>query len=94
MAYNRWIWVEDTATGHRYDVDHRRVAHLVAASAVQVVHGYPPNEGPNVHPRRPKHTAVLADLIPPVSQPIPLPVVTHKPGNPRRSRPVSKENDQ
>lgn len=59
MAHRRWIWVEDTTTGHRYDVDHRRVDQLVQRNAVRIVEGYPANEGPDARPRPAKHATGL-----------------------------------
>ncbi|MDG4792014.1 hypothetical protein O7626_40070 [Micromonospora sp. WMMD1102] len=59
MAHRRWIWVEDTTTGHRFDVDHRQVDRLVQEGSVVLVEGYPVNEGPNAQPRRPKHATGL-----------------------------------
>lgn len=55
MAFRRWIWVEDTQTKHRFDVDERQVDRLVAEGSVRIVEGYPVNEGPNVGPRQAKH---------------------------------------
>lgn len=59
MAHRRWIWVEDTQTKHRFDVDHRQVDRLVQEGAVEVVEGYPINEGANVQPRTAKHATGL-----------------------------------
>jgi hypothetical protein len=59
VAHRRWIWVEDTTTGHRYDVDYRRVDRLVQKDAVRIVESYPVNEGVNAHPRPAKHATGL-----------------------------------
>lgn len=61
MAFRSWIWVKDTSTGHRYDVDYRQLDRLVKKGAVEVVKDYPTNEGQNVAPRPAKHRDDLGD---------------------------------
>lgn len=60
MAWRKWIWVRDKATGHHMDVDHRRVPALVRADAVEVIEDYPVNEGNDVGPRPAKQRVELA----------------------------------
>lgn len=62
MAFRRWIWVEDTSTGHRMDLDERSLARLLVEGAVRVVEGYPVNEGTDARPRPMKPFLDLADV--------------------------------
>lgn len=59
MAFRRWIWVEDTKTGHRFDVDARQLDRMVRTGAVKPVPDYPVNEGQNVSPRPDKPNVTL-----------------------------------
>ena len=51
MAWRKWVWCRDLATGHHIDVDGARVKDLVKAGAVEVIEGYAANEGPDARPR-------------------------------------------
>lgn len=72
MAYRKWVWCRDTATGAHLDIDYRRLPVLLKAGAVEVIEDYPPNEGQDARPRPAKPFRPIADrrLADPSEEPI------------------------
>lgn len=61
MAFRKWVWCRDTATGAHLDIDHRRLPALLRAGAVEVIDGYRANEGQDARPRPAKTRRELAE---------------------------------